>query len=209
MGFKRKILKKLWRSKIFPFQILVRVLPANLLRFLWFMFVIVFIIVPSSLGTYSFLRFHDVPWYIAVFSTLGIELGGPLVNIIHHVMALPKASGMEQVFIAVGILTSFIHFHTLYRIYRGFMEAFQTTINSVLMWIIGVSLLSLFIGITLLTDKYILTDSVLRLSGITYVLESPRAVMDPLINVLESHTKIEDTFTLKTAANNTITGGSR
>lgn len=211
MGWKKKVAQKLLRGPLLPYRIAAALVPERLLKIVWVLGVFTFVVLPSFLGTYGFLRYNDVPWYIAVASSIGIEIGGPLLSVLNNIQALGSAGGIDQVLILVGIVLPLIHFHMIYMVYTGFVKWWDPTISRFLVAVFGLGFLSLFIMITLLTDHYILTGEQLRLSGITYFLNSPQAALDPLLNVAGPHFNPDQAFNrssaLNTAVNNTSIGG--
>lgn len=190
-----------------PIIILFKMLKSSSLILVFLFFVMV---VPSIMGTYSYLQYHDVPWYFAVFSSIGIEFGGPIFTILNSLEAYHYAAGpVEKILVLLGIPSAILgaawFFFGWHRINR-FVEGRDLSP----MWVhgLGIVFLSMAVVIALMTDQYMLPEESLRVSGLTYFFNSPRAALEPLLNLAGTSFEPAELLNQSTVINQTVQNSS-
>lgn len=207
------LLWKLWAAiklaSLLPLKAVILLLAVLWKSNLWIPVVFIIVIVPDILGTYSFLTGEGVEWFFAAPTAFGIQFGSALFDTLNGAQHLLR-SQYGAISILAGIISSIFSLVWFFYIWH-YMNKLMEGKNMSPFWIhaLGAMFLSFCIVITLLVDQYVLAEETLRISGLTYFLDDPSTVFDPitegLVEASEPPEDVNNTDTLNQTVDNNST----
>jgi hypothetical protein len=181
----------------------VKIVALFMLRKLWVPLVFFGSIVPGILGTYSYLRGESVEWFIAVPASFGIEFGGQLPTVLNTFQYLSDPTAGLLPLIA-GVGSGVLDLYWAWYLWKKYFDLTEAEISTSKIIALFIGIFALCLAFAFTVDMYILPSENLRVSGLTYFIENPQQVVDPL-SQLVSEKAAEDSV-LNQTVNNTSTG---
>ena len=151
----------------------------SLLKWLWVPLVFFGSIVPGIMGTYSYLRGADVAWFFAAPATLGIEFGGKIPMLVNSIEYLNDPASPLLPFL-IGSLLGVLNLYWAWYLYSFLIKKVDPDFSPIILYGTFAVFFLTWISFALVVDIHVLPDQDLQVSGLTYFLENPGQVLDPV-----------------------------
>lgn len=167
----------------------------------------VLFIVPDMLGAYAFLRAYDVFPPLAAFFTLGVEFGGPFLELWNSWNSMQGAGLLAIFFLLMGSWGAVHRMIFGWEIYKRVFKFWASeNVPPSIMYGVAVFGLLAAVSITVVVDMYVLPADVSRLPGLTYTLSNAEAVLNPAVEFTNQQLSENTGQALNTTLGNSSTG---
>lgn len=184
----------------------------RLFRFLFswrLLFSFLLLLIPDMVGYFALLRSYEVHPLVAVGASIGLEFGGAPLTIYNSLMALPKAGGIESVWIIFAIFPAFLSMAAFFIFWIKISTVVEgRNISKFWIWITGIIVFTLLFIIALLTELYILPMDAPRVGGLAYAFSNLEMAFKPVVDLVQTNVIQQGGTENATEALNTTSGNS-
>ncbi len=175
-------------------------------------FSFLFILIPDMVGYFVLLTSYGVHPVVAVPASIGLEFGGAPLTLYNSIMALPKAGGVEAIWILIAMVPAFLSMAAFFIVWVKLNNAVEgRNISPLWTWTLGFLVFGLLFVIALLTELYILPMDAPRVGGLAYAFSNLEMALEPIVdlvqtNVIEQGGAGNTTQPLNTTSGNSTVG---
>lgn len=196
------LISKFLGSKYFPLYLVYKLLKK---LNLWYLFLFFVLVLPSLIGTYTFLVSEGVHPVISFFATGGIQFGGQLIEVWNAFWQIQEASLLGALIILFGSGASILRLLWYYYVFNWVADNMEPTVSNATKFLVGSLILLMSTIIALVIDYYALPSGS-HLSGYTYVLSNPEIILEPFSQFV-GQASTEPVQALNKSVNNSSVGG--